>query len=305
MSFTRYRKIFYGFSLTLAVAGVMALALFGVEFGNEFTGGSILEVEFTATRPTPDDVRRVLDGLDLGPLTIQPSGERAHLLRFRSVEEAVHQEILTRVKTLDAEAAERRFEAIGPTIGRELRTISIWTTIVSLIAIFIYLVIAFRNVPRRLGAHKFAGLVIVTLIHDLAITAGLLAIIGQFTSLEIGVPVLAAFLVIAGYSINDTIIVFDRIRERATRAAPGDFSGEIDQAILTTLRRSLFTSFTTILALIAILLFGGPTLKTFALTLIVGIVVGTYSSVAIASPLLLTLSRFDARRAVVAPARGS
>ena len=291
ISFLRYRYFFYGLSIALAVAGVVSIVIFGLSFSNEFTGGSLLEVEFTHGRPQQEDIANALKDINLGGITIQPSSGGTYILRFHSVDEVTHQKIVVALGAMNkGSVTEHRFEAIGPTIGRELRSISIWTTITALISIFIYLFIAFRKVPPRLGAHKFALIVIITLLHDVIITLGLVSIINIFTPLEIGVPVLAAFLVIAGYSINDTIIVFDRIRERAAREAGQDLRTQIDQAIMATLRRSLFTSTTTMLSLIAIFLFGGETLKVFSLALIIGIIIGTYSSVGIASPLLYTLT---------------
>lgn len=292
MSFLRYRKLFYASSLTLVAAGIVSIFVFGLSFSNEFTGGSLLEIEFVKGRPEQDRARQTLESFDPGGVTVQPSGERSYIMRFRSVDEAAHQHIVRAFNELGGgEILEHRFEAVGPSIGRELRIISIWTSVTALGGIFLYLFFAFRKVPSRLGAHKFASVVIVTLLHDVVITLGLISLIGRFTPLEFGVPALAAFLVVAGYSINDTIIVFDRIREQVARQPKTDLETQIDQAIFGTLRRSLFTSVGTLLALVAILVFGGDTLKVFALALIIGIVIGTYSSIAVASPLLYTLAR--------------
>lgn len=290
MSFLRYRKIFYVFSGALALGGLLSIFIFGLPLSHEFTGGALLEIEFPQNPPAISRVEAVVREAHIPSPAVQMTRPGTYIIRSSPIDETVHQQLVARLGALGGKVVERRFETIGPTIGKELRVRSIWVLVVSLLAIYIYVMAAFRNTSGRPRSSVYALVGILTLIHDVFITAGLLSIINLFMPLEIGAPVVAAFLVIFGYSINDTIIVYDRIRELRRGARNEDVGMSVDRAIFSTLRRSLFTSFATLLSLIAIFFLGGETLKTFALALVIGISIGTYSSICIASPLLVDLA---------------
>ncbi|MBI5621505.1 protein translocase subunit SecF [Candidatus Falkowbacteria bacterium] len=318
------RKIYYSISGLLLVASVVAMALWGLRPGIDFTGGSLLEISFkNRERPTQDEVAAALASLEyVRGLTAQPSGDRAFILRFNDITEEQHQAVLERlrenfapeqiidetdpnnqveiqagegiilkgVKTSSGTTAqinEERFDSIGPSIGAELKTKSFYAVIIVIFAIIAYVAWAFRQVGRPVPSWKYGVIAVLALVHDVIITCGVFAVLGHYFGIEVNSAFIAAVLTILGYSVNDTIVVFDRIRENLHRYQ-GDFGETINISINETIVRSINTSLTVMLTLLAIFFFGGESIKYFALALIVGIFFGTYSSIFIASPLLVT-----------------
>lgn len=280
----------------LIIGGVASLVIFGVPLSHEFTGGALLEVEFAGGTPTTAAVIETLKDVGITSAVVQPVDRNRFIIRSKPMDETLHQEVLERLRALgNGNLTERRFETVGPTIGRELRVRSIWALLISLLGIYIYITVAFWRTSGRFRPSVYALVGVATLLHDVVITAGLLSIINFFIPLDFGASVVAAFLMIVGYSINDTIIIYDRIRELARGAKNEEVGIIVDRAIFSAIRRSLFTTSTTLLSLVAVFFFGGESLKTFALALVIGIAIGSYSSICIASPLVLDL----------APRRGS
>ena len=189
------------------------------------------------------------------------------------------------------EIIEKRFESIGPVIGSELAEKSIKAIIIVLIGIVLYVGWVFRKVSRPVSSWKYGLIALAALFHDIIITLGVFSILGHFYGVEVGMPFVVALLTILGYSVNDTIVVFDRTRENLLRSAWDDFEEVVNRSVNETLVRSLNTSLTTLVVLLAIYFFGGATIQYFVLALIVGIIAGTYSSIFIASPLLVSLAR--------------
>ncbi|MCK4591971.1 protein translocase subunit SecF [Candidatus Parcubacteria bacterium] len=191
---------------------------------------------------------------------------------------------------------EKRFDSIGPVIGNELKSTAVIAIAIALIAIVLYIGWAFRKVSRPVSSFKYGIIATITLFHDIIITLGVFAVLGHLYNVEVGIPFVAALLAILGYSVNDTIVVFDRTRENLIRSGSDDFEKVVNKSVNETLIRSLNTSFTTLLVLITLYLFGGETIKYFIVALIVGITAGTYSSIFIASPLLVTWQKWSLRR---------
>ena len=191
---------------------------------------------------------------------------------------------------------EKRFDSIGPVIGNELKSTAVIAIVIALIAIVLYIGWAFRKVSRPVSSFKYGIIATITLFHDIIITLGVFAVLGHLYNIEIGIPFVAALLAILGYSVNDTIVVFDRTRENLIRSGADDFENVVNKSVNETLIRSLNTSFTTLLVLATLYLFGGATIKYFVVALIVGISAGTYSSIFIASPLLVTWQKWSLRR---------
>jgi len=220
---------------------------------------------------------------------------------FAAVAEESHQQILNGLNALVAEAgedaslAELRFDSIGPVIGQELRDKSIKAVFIVLLAITIYIAWAFRRVSYPISSWKYGIIAVIALAHDVLIVLGLFVFLGRYLNVEINVAFVAAILTILGYSVNDTIVVFDRVRENLARAA-GDFETIVGRSVRQTLTRSINTSLTTLLVLATIYIFGGATVKYFTLALMAGIFVGTYSSIFIASPLLVVWHNLTRRR---------
>jgi preprotein translocase subunit SecF len=281
-----YSKYFLLLSGVLVAASLAALLLFGLDLGIEFTGGSLLEVEYTATeRPELEAVRRQIASLDVGLVSAQYAGEQNMLFRMRDLTEAQHREILS---TLGSEAQEVRFESIGPVIGQELRSKAIWLLLLSLLVILLYVMFAFRSMKKPVHSWKWSLAALVALLHDLLIPLGVLAFLGEYYGEHITIPVVVALLTVVGYSVNDTVVVFDRVRENTFKKVGTTFPETLRKSLEQTLGRSINTSLTTLLAVLSIVFFGGETLQEFALTLAVGIAAGAWSSLFVA-PYILTL----------------
>ena len=285
------RKVFYAISVIFIAISIIALALWGLHFGIDFKGGSILEINYSAL-PDLNLVSDALKPLKLNDLKISPLGSNGAVLRFGETDEATHQNI---VKILAAEAEknkiqfeERRFSSIGPTIGAELKQKSIKAIIIVLLGISLYIAWAFRKVAQPISSWRYGVVTLAALFHDLIIPIGLFAYLGRFYGVEVGANFIVALLVILGFSVHDTIVVFDRIRENLKRYSQLSFMPLVNQSIRETFVRSLSTSFTVLLTLAALYVFGGESLKYFVLALMVGIFSGTYSSIFIAAPLLVT-----------------
>lgn len=286
ISFLRYSKIYYIFSGLLAAVAIVSLALFGLKFGIDFLGGSILEVEMSS-RPENQKIQEKLNDLNLGDITIQPTGQNGLIIRMREIDEETHQKILSRLGEL-SEIGEKRFENIGPIIGQELRQKTIILIIVSLVALLLYITIAFHRVSRPVSGWQYGIVSIIALSFDVLITIGVFSFLGKFYNVQFNIPIITALLTILGYTINDKVIVFDRVRENILRSRGLDFRTLVNQSLNQTLGRSLSTGFCSLLILASIYLFGGETLKYFSLALIIGIAVGTYSSLFLASPIIVS-----------------
>ena len=292
----RYRKIYYALSGFLVIASIISLAVLGLNLGVDFKGGSIMELVSLGPPPSHETIRSLLSEFALGEVTVQDSGDANLILRFKNVDEAVHQSVLSKLKAL-SKFEEVRFESIGPVIGSETKQKSLWAVFLVVIMVLVYVAWAFRRISFPLRSWKYGVVAIIALFHDIVITMGVFALVGHFLNLEIGVPFVAALLTILGYSVNDTIIVFDRIRENVMRqGSVFDFAQVINDSFSQVYIRSLNTSISTLLVLVAIFLFGGATLKYFVLTLIIGISIGTYSSIFLASPLLFSWSMLRIRK---------
>lgn len=285
MNFTKYRYIYYILSGVLVSASVISLLIFGLRFGIEFKGGSILEVTYDENRPSPQEVRDKLSDLDLGQIIVQPTDSSSLIIRMKDIDEDTHQEVLRRIGGQEA-----RFESIGPTIGKELKQKAIWAIILSVAVVIIYLGFAFRGFG--LSSWQY-GLIaaLVAFFHDALIPIGVMSVLGKWYGVEITIPIIAALLTIIGYSINDTVVILDRLRENILRHRGFSFEDTVNRSLNQTLVRSINTSLTTLLVLIAVFFFGGVTLKYFSLVLIIGITAGTYSSIFLVASILVDLRK--------------
>lgn len=303
----RFRNYFYALSLALAFVGFAGLLIWHLPLGTDFTGGSLLDVQFSPSRPSSSQIIQSLSSLNLGDVSVRESGTNEAILQFKPVDEATHQKILAQLKTLTVQTStsqkqqvsiqELQFNSLGPVLGKETAQKSFEALALLLVAIMAYVTWAFRKVSYPLPSWKYGAVVLVTLFHDLFITIGLFAVIAHFLGLEADVPFVAAVLTILGYSVNDTIVVFDRIRENLTRQTSHfSFADVVNQSVRETFVRSFNSSFTVILVLFAVLFFGGDSIRPFILTLLIGVAVGTYSSIFIASPLMVSWYEFSQKR---------
>ncbi len=306
INFVGHRKLFYAISIIFVIISAIAVILWGLEFGIDFKGGAILEVAYVpGERPEVNSIYDSLKDLKLSELRISPVGSNELTLRFRETGEEIHQKVISALNpaeikggeaTIKIKAEERRFSSIGPTIGAELKQKSLQAIIVVLLGISIYIAWAFRKVSLPVSSWKYGVATLVALFHDIAIPIGLFAFLGRYYGIEVGTNFIVALLVVMGFSVHDTIVVFDRIRENLKRYSNMDFAALINQSLNETMVRSINTSLTVILTLLALFFLGGESLKYFIMALLVGIFSGTYSSIFIAAPLLLTWFNFVERK---------
>ena len=287
--FIKHRKIFYSISVALVILALLSIFLFGLKLGIDFTGGSSLEIVYQSAPPSSQEIKNALKDLNLGEIIVQKSGERGMILKMKDIDEETHQKILEKLKELGkVEEGSESFQSIGPTIGRELKQKTKIVVSLALIAILVYIAFSFRRVSKPVKSYIYGITSLIALGHDVLIPLGIFAILGKFYGVEITIPIITAFLTVFGYSINDSVVVFDRVRENLLKASSFNFELTVEKSLNQTLTRSLYTSLTTLLVLFAIFLFGGETLKYFSLALILGIGFGTYSSLFLATPLLVS-----------------
>ena len=289
------RKIFYAFSLVLIGAGIFSLLFWGLHFGLDFTGGSLLEIEWKGETPANETIKNDFSKLDLGEVFLQPTGEKGLMLRFKDVDETGHQKVLTSLKAL-GELEEKRFDSVGPVIGQELKDRAFSAILLVLVLIVIYIAFAFRKVSRPVASWKYGLAAVIALFHDIFIPAGIFSILGHFKGVEIDLLFVTGLLTILGFSVHDTIVVFDRIRENLRKGTGKDFEDTVNLSINQTIVRSINTSLTVFFTLLAIFIFGGESTKYFALLLMIGILFGTYSSIFVASSLLVTWEKYRQKR---------
>jgi preprotein translocase subunit SecF len=286
MQIIRHTRVFISVAAILVLSAVLLVLVWGLPLGIDFTGGSLLEVEYAAGPPDVPGVRRGFAELGLGEATVQPVGERGILLRLRDVDEETHQRILASLRS-HGELEEKRFESIGPAVGRELARRSIQALLMVLLLIVLYIAWAFRKVSGRVSSWKYGIVAIVALAHDVAIPTGIVAALGRFGEFQVDAFFITALLTILGFSVHDTIVVFDRIRENLKHAHGGSFGEIAERSVNEVMGRSIKTSTAVLLVLASVLLFGGETTQNLALVLMLGIFFGTYSSIFVASPLLV------------------
>lgn len=287
--FLKYKIVYFVFSGVLILATIGCLVVFGLKPGIDFTGGSILEIEYIEERPSNQEIKTAISDLDLGEILVQPTEEKGVILRMKNLSEDTHQEVIEKLKE-DHQVEERRFESIGPVIGQELKEKTKIVIILALLTIVLYIAWAFRKVSKPVASWQYGIAALLALFHDVLIPIGILSVLGKLYGVQVTIPVVTALLTVLGYSINNTVVVFDRIRENLLKHI-GTYEEVVDNSLNQTLTRSINTSLTTLFVLIAIFFFGGETLKYFALVLILGIIAGTYSSIFLASPILVAWLR--------------
>jgi preprotein translocase subunit SecF len=295
MTVYKFRAIWYTLSGTLVLGSMIAFAVFGLKVGIDFTGGSMMAVRFGGDRPSAIEIERSLDGLDLGPVIVQPVGDHDANIRMKTLTEAEHTDVLKRLTDTFKDTSELQFNAIGPAIGAELRTKAIEALIVALLAILIYIAFSFRKVSVPVQNWKYGVITVLTAFHDTIVPVGVFVLLGKVGGWEVDTTFVVALLTILGYSINDTIVVLDRVRENLHRMS-GSFEDIVDVSLRQTYVRSLNTTFATLCGIVAVYFFGGASLKPFALALGIGISVGAYSSIFIGPPLLITWEKFSRKR---------
>ena len=297
-----HRKLFYTFSGILVVGSLLALSVWGLLPGIDFTGGTLIEMAYgTNTRPAQSAITPAIVAIDAGA-SIRPSksaeGQDEYIVRMKAVDMAQKEAVLTALSANGtASTTLKSFDSIGPILGAEALRKALWSIALVILAIVIYITFAFRKVSEPVASWKYGLTAIIALVHDVIIPTGVFSILGHFAGYEVDTLFVTALLVVLGFSVHDTIVVFDRVRENL-RLASGrkPFAEVVGESISQTFTRSVNTSMTTLIALVVLYILGGSITQHFTLALIVGIAAGTYSSIFIGSTLLVTLERWQKRK---------
>ena len=289
------RKLWYAISLIIIIPGLISLFTHGLKLGIDFTGGQVLEVE---GQIEPSQISDAAAQLKLEDVSVVSSGG-VYALRYRdpgtSAEQQLnHTKLTTELAQLGGK--EVSYESVGPSISKGITTNALIALGLVSLAIVLYIAFAFRNMPPPVSSWAFGGAAIVALLHDTLLLLGIFSILGWLLGVEIDALFVTAILTVIGFSVHDTIVVFDRIRENLRRQR-GDFETIVNTSTQETLARSLNTSVTVMLTLLALFLFGGHSIQMFVLALLIGIASGTYSSIFNASAMLVTWRNFQQKRA--------
>ncbi len=290
------KNLYFLISLIIIIPGVVSLMLFGLKLSIEFTGGSRTTFTFSkeVTSDTANKVRQVFTSQKIEVASVQPS-RKDLIVRGAPMTEKQNGEIVASIRKIDENAKQESFESIGPTIGGETTKKAFYSVLLASLLIVIYIAISFRKVPKPASSLRFGICAILAVLHDVLVVIGIFSILGHFLHVEIDSLFITAILTVIGFSVHDTIVVFDRIRENLLRVNGVPFATIVNNSILQTIVRSLNTSLTAMLVLLTLLLFGGESVRWFVVALLLGIASGTYSSIFNAAPLLVTWHEWDGR----------
>jgi preprotein translocase subunit SecF len=280
------RYWYFGLSLLVIIPGMIALALWGLPLAIDFTGGSLLEVRFdSGDPPAPAEVVDLYEELEVGDALVQSAGTTDIVARSKPIDEATKTTILSEMEQrFGGPITVLRFDSVGPSVGAEVAQRAVGAVGLAAIGILAYITYAFRGVPHAI---RYGVAAIIAMLHDVAVVVGVEAIFGHFLGWEVDALFLTALLTVIGFSVHDSIVVFDRIRENQRIHRRLDFETLVNHSIVQTLDRSINTQLTVMLTLLALLLFGGVTTRHFVAILLIGVFSGTYSSIFNAAPILV------------------
>ncbi len=300
MFIIKHKKIFICFSATLVILSIVSFFVFGVRVGIDFKGGAITEVSYTDVRPNHEILNQKLEKLDFGSMLLQPTGEQNYIVKSRDLSENEHTLLL---QTLSFEGKETLnevgFNSIGPSVGHELTKKAFVAIVLVSLALILFIAFAFRKVSRPVSSWKYGFIAIITLLHDVIISIGVFILLSNLYGVEVNTLFVVAILTILGLSVSDTIVIFDRIRENLRNSSSINninFSEIVGHSLEQSFVRSISTSLSTIIVLLALVFFGPVSTKYFALMLTVGMFLGTYSSIFLASPLLALVEELQNKK---------
>jgi preprotein translocase subunit SecF len=293
MFIIKHKKIFVTISAVLVIASILAVSISGLKLGIDFKGGSLLEVDYAAVRPAQTALESSIKPLGLGEMLIQPEGTTGYSIKTRELTDTQRVEVLT---AMGADAREVSFTSIGPSVGAELVRKSIICFILVSLGIIFWIAFSFRKVSKPVSSWKYGFIAIITLIHDIMIPVGAFAILSHIYGTEVDTLFVVAVLTVLGLSVSDTIVVFDRIRENIRVGHYKTFEETVGKSLEQVYTRSIATSSTVIIALLALVFFGPKSTKVFAMMLTAGMFFGTYSSIFLASPLLVIFNNAQKKK---------
>lgn len=286
----RFKFLFFAISLIVILPGIVSLILFGLKPSIDFTGGTIIELQNQKIKNDGDvsKIKQIFsqDKVEVG--TVQKTGSGSYLFRTKPVDPKQKDKLLADVNKTYPGTKDIRFETVGPVIGKELTEKALLSVGVASLAIVLYIAYAFREIPKPYSPWKFGISAVIALLHDALVVVGIFSLLGHFLGVEVDSLFVTAILTVIGFSVHDTIVVFDRIRENLKKyGGKQSFEMIVNESLLETLGRSLTTSLTVLFTLLALILFGGESIRWFVVALFVGIFSGTYSSIFNAAPLLV------------------
>jgi preprotein translocase subunit SecF len=297
--FISYYKIWLTIGAITVVLSLSMLAIFKLKPGIDFTSGSLQEITFSSQVPSVDKVQQVFSSLNFKDAIIQKT-EQGFIARTKFLDESEHQNVLQSIKktfeTPTNKVTEQGFETIGPVVSSQLRSRALWAVLLVSCSIIIYLAYAFRKVSKPVESWKYGLMAVIAMIHDILLVLGVFAVLGHYFGVEIDIAFVVAILTVLGFSVNDTIVVYDRIRENLLHHSSNNFSEVVNSGLNETLMRSCNTTLTVLLPLFALYFFGGASLHNFTLALLIGMASGAYSSIFIASPLLVLAERWKNKK---------
>lgn len=297
MNIIKYRNWFFALSLLIIIPGVIAYFLWGLKLGIDFQGGTLWEIKFVDKKVTPQNFSSFLKQNQVEVSSIVSAGGNQNILfRISTADENNIKEIKANILETYGKTQDISLVTVGPTISKELTQKALYAVAVSILGVVLYITWAFRKVPKPTSSLAFGVCTIVALVHDVIVVVGIFAILGHFWNVEVDSLFITALLTVLGFSVHDTIVVFDRIRENLHKYSGMSFEQVVNFSLLQTLTRSLNTSLTVAFVLLALLLFGGDSIHTFVLALLIGIISGTYSSIFNAAPLLVVWNNLQKKR---------
>lgn len=294
MNLMQKRKIWYAISLSFIIPGIVAIALWGLKPSIDFTGGSRIELSGISD---VEKAKEFAENSGLSSVVVQKIDDNNISIRFSEITEEKHKEVKDTINSkLGDYVKEVSFETVGPTISGETTRNAFISIGIAALIIILYVAISFRKVPKPASSWEFGFAAIVALAHDTIIVVGAFAILGKIMNVEVDPLFITGLLTVIGFSVHDTIVIFDRIRENLIKKGASDFEEIVNLAVYEMLPRTINTTFLVWIILLILLIFGGTTIRYFVLTLVIGIAAGTYSSILNASPLLVTWQAFKNKR---------
>jgi preprotein translocase subunit SecF len=287
INFVKHKNTFFLISGILILPGLISLIVHGLKLGIDFTGGTLIEVQGEKLSiDKKNEIKELISKQNVEVSSIQETGNRTFVIRTKTINQATNEKIINELKSKYGKVEEKRFETVGPTVGAELTRNAILALIVASTFIVVYIAWSFRKVPKPASSWRFGVCAVAALLHDALFVLGIFSILGWLFKVEVDSLFVTALLTVIGFSVHDTIVVFDRIRENLIKVKGQDFNDIVNSSLWETLARSLNTSFTVIIVLTALILFGGESIRWFVFALLIGIVSGTYSSIFNAAQLL-------------------
>lgn len=292
----KYYKFWFTISGLIILFGIISLSVYGLRLGIDFKGGTLSEIQYDHS-PDISKIQSAVTAQNLGTFQLQTAENNEVIIKTVNLTKEQHDKMLEAIKNETGDFKETQLNSIGPVIGQELKKDAIYELLLVSLGIVIYIGYAFRKVAKPVTSWRFGWSAIIALLHDLLFVLGVFSILGHFKGVEVDSLFVTAMLTVLGFSVHDTIVVFDRIRENLKVYAGESIDFVVNHSIAQTLVRSLNTSLTVLFVLLALLLFGGETIRWFVFALFIGILVGTYSSIFIAAPVLVQWQKWKMKKA--------